>query len=148
MELKFTSIEEVQEFVKRLKGTRGGKNTDDDTPAPNVPAPMQPPATSFPGPTTQAAFVPPGGGAGQPGTGFPAAVATGPAPEVLALVNRIVVKLDGSLASGQSPDAIVAWFRSQCGPEAAQATLEQIKGHFLPRMTVAALEAIAKPMNA
>ncbi len=46
MELKFFSIDEVREFVKGLKGTRGGKTDTDDAPAGDVPAPLQPPKSS------------------------------------------------------------------------------------------------------
>lgn len=146
MELKFFSIDEVREFVKGLKGTRGGKAGDDEATA--APAPIMPPqgqSGGFPG---ASGFAPPGAGAGPQGGGFPAAGAIGPAPEVLALVQRIVAKIDGSVASGQPAEVVLTWFRGQCGPEAANATLDQIKQIALPRMSVPALEAIAKLMNA
>jgi hypothetical protein len=152
MRLSFDSIDEVREFVKGLKGTRGGKGSDTDegpaTGSQQAPAPIMPPqgqAGGFPG---AAGFAPPGPGAGQAGGGFPAAAATGPAPEVLALVQRISTKIDGAVASGQPAEGVLNWFRTQCGPEAASATMDQIKQIALPRMPVAALENIAKLMNA
>jgi len=144
MQLTFNSIEEVKEFVKSLKGTRSGKGGDGDgdtgqagTTA-TAPAPLQPPTAGF----TAA----PGPFGGAPATGFAAATAVDAA--VLALGQRIVAKLDAALASGQPADAALAWFRGQCGPEAAAATMDQIKSVFLPRLTVPALENIAKLMGA
>ena len=151
MELKFFSIEEVKEFVKGLKGTRGGKAGDDEgAVAGTAPQPLAPPtggpATGFPGPAT---FVAPGPGAGPAGGGFPVVSATGPAPEVLALVQRISARIDWSMApqpqgGGQPPDNVLGWFRQQCGPETANYSLDQIKQSALPRLTVAQLDGIAK----
>ena len=145
MKLEFDSIDEVKAFYAQLKGTRGKKGDDADEAAPTtvqVPAPMTVP-TSFP----PAGFAPPAAGAAQTAQAFPAPAATGPAPEVLALVNKIITKLDDSLAAGNAPDAALNWFRTQCGPEAAQATMDQIKTHFLPRMAQQPLEFVAKQMG-
>ena len=149
MKLEFDSIDEVKAFYAQLKGTRGKKGDDADEAAPTatatvqqVPAPMAVP-TTFP----SAGFAPPVAGAAQTAQVFPAPVATGPAPEVLALVNKIITKLDDSLAAGNAPDAALNWFRTQCGPEAAQATMDQIKTHFLPRMAQQPLEFVAKQMG-
>lgn len=152
MRLSFDSIDEVKDFVKNLKNTRGGKDKEDgEVTSGNAPAPLQPPqgaaAGGFPG-TGGNTFAPPAGGAGPQGGAFPAADATGPAPEALALVQRINVKVDGAIAGGQPADAVLQWFRGQCGPEAASFTLDQIKTVALPRMPMAGLENIAKLMNA
>jgi hypothetical protein len=71
-----------------------------------------------------------------------------PQPAVAALVARIVPKIDGAIASGQPTDQVLSWFRGQCGPEAAGATLDQIKTVFLPKMAAPGLENIAKLMAA
>jgi hypothetical protein len=149
MELTFSSIEEVKEFVKQLKGTRGPKDKDDEPAAQTLaPLPLQPPAAGHAGFPGSAGFAPPVAGAGQAAAGPFAAAAPVVAPEVLALVNRIVVRADGAVASGQSVDSMVTWFRGQCGPEAAQATMDQIKQVFLPKLSLPALENIAKLMAA
>lgn len=136
MELKFFSIDEVKEFVKQLKGTRGGKgDATDEGPitGATVPHPLNPPQGGA------ATFNP--GGAFNPGAGFP----TGPAPEVVALATRISARIDFVIQSmGQSPENTLKWFRDQFGPEAANATMDQIKTVFLPKSTVPALENIAK----
>lgn len=150
MRLSFDSIEEVKDFVKNLKGTRGGKAGDsEDTGTAqtgNAPQPLAPPGGGFnPG---GAAFAPPVGGATLAGAAFPAAGAPGLAPEVQALVTRITTRIDGAIATGQPAEQVLAWFRGQCGPEAAAATMDQIKQIFLPKAPVPTLENIAKLMNA
>ena len=153
MKLEFDSIEEVKEFVTKLKGTRGGKgDKEDEAPQGQAPAPLAPPtnqtgAAAFnqnPAPS----FAPPVPGATAAVAGPFASAATGPAPEVLALVNRIVVRLEGAIASGQPADQALAWLRSQCGPDAANATMDQMKTVVLPKASVPVLENIAKLMNA
>ncbi len=59
------------------------------------------------------------------------------------IVAQIIAKVDGALSSGQSPDNVLNWFRQQIGPDAAQATLDQIKTVFLPRMNDAQLKTLA-----
>jgi len=151
MRLSFDSIEEVREFVKGLKTSRTGKGSDDEGGAAtgSAPQPLAPPqggqTGGFPG---AGGFAPPGGGATPAVGGFPAPGVTGPAPEAVALVNRITAAVDKAVASGQPADAVLAWFRGQCGPEAANATMDQIKGHFLPKAALPTLENIAKLMNA
>lgn len=151
MRLSFDSIDEVKEFVKQLKGTRGGRGDKDDTDGATggqtAPEPLKPPAGGA-APFNPGTFAPPVGGAGQAGGAFPAAGAAGLAPEVQALVTRINTRIDGAIASGQSADQVLAWFRGQCGPEAANATMDQIKANFLPKAAVPVLENIAKLMNA
>lgn len=147
MRLSFDSIEEVKEFVTQLKGTRGKKGDGDEATTGGAPAPIQPPAggvAGFPG-AGGATFAPPGGGAA-PGA-FPAPGA-GPSPEVAAIVQRINVRLDGAIAAGQPAEQATAWLRGQCGPEAANATLDQLKTVFLPKAAMPTLENIAKLMNA
>ncbi len=161
MELKFFSIDEVKEFVKQLKGTRGGKGGDDgdagtSTTAPVAPAPLQPPTGAAAGfnPTATQGFAPPAGGAGPAAGAFPAVGApTGPDPVTLALVQRNSSRIDWCLqpapaGGGQAPDAILQWFRGQCGPDTANYTLDQIKQVALPRAPLPTLEGIAKLMNA
>lgn len=146
MRLSFDSISEVKEFVASLKGTRGKKGDEDEgATAGNAPDPLKPPAgQTFAG----SAFVPQAGGAGPQGGGPFAAAAPVVAPEVLALVTRIVSKLDAALASGQPADQALTWFRGQCGPEAAAFDMNQIKTIALPKMSAAQLDGIAKLMNA
>lgn len=129
----------IRTFVKEeLKGAkRGGKDDvgGDAMQGALAPAPLAPPV---------------GGIAFNPG-GAPAAFnPSGSAvpPEVTALVNRIIVRIEGALASGQPAQAMLDWFRGQCGPEAAQATMDQIKQVLLPKAAVPTLENIAKLMNA
>lgn len=151
MELKFFSIDEVKDFVKQLKGARGGKNDADDGPqtGQQAPAPLAPPTGQVqgfqPGST---GFAPPVGGAGPQGGAFPAAGAQAVAPEVQALVNRIVGAIDKAIQSGQPVEGVAQWFRGQCGPEAANFTLDQIKQVALPRAALPVLENIAKLMAA
>lgn len=162
MKLCFDSIDEVKDFISNLKTTRKGKNAGNDDegsetttasvntapvtgPAPTgaAPAPLQPPTDAGPmaAPT---AFGFPGG----PVNPAPTATPSGPSPEVKALVDKIVPRIDAALQSGQPVEAVTNWFRSQCGPEAANATLDQIKQVFLAKLTVAQLDSIAKLVNA
>lgn len=159
MQLTFSSIEEVREFIKSLKGTRGGKGGADDgenvnPTAGSAPPPLQPPSGGAAG-QAQPQFNP-GTGQAQPfapqfqppgqGAGFPGASAVDPALQ--AIVGRIVAKIDGALTNGQPADAVLKWFREQCGAEAANATLDQIKQMFLAKLPMASLENIAKLMGA
>lgn len=144
MQLIFDSIEEVKAFVTQLKGTRGkGKGDDADEGAAattQAPAPLAPPQAQTAA-FQPAAFTPPAAGAA-----FPGAPAVDPA--VASLVQRIVAKVDGAIASGQPADAVLTWFRGQCGAEASAATMDQIKTVFLHKLGVPGLEQIAKLMNA
>ena len=144
MKLCFDSIEEVKEFVGSLKGTRGKKGDADDgaAVAHAAPAPMMPPGQGQP------AFAPPPAATGFPTAPAPFGAAVTHAPEVVALVARIGAKLDSALASGQPADAALAWFRQRCGPEAAGATIDQIKMVYLAKLSVANLEETAKLMGA
>jgi len=162
IELTFTgdTPEEVNDaakaYVATLKGTRGGKSKEDGEavqPATaQAPPPMAPPsvnaAAGFPG---AGGFAPPAAGVA-PQAGGPFAPAVSVSPEVSALVARINARIDSAIASGQPADAALNWFRSEgtkAGiPEAANATMDQIKGVILPKMTVPALTQIAQMMNA
>jgi hypothetical protein len=144
MQITFNSLDEVKEFVKSLKGTRG-KGASDEADG-QAPAPIMPPAATAP----SSGFV-------QHGNPFPAHGAISSIslpntatsdPAVNGLVQRIVGKLDASLANGQPTEPALNWFRSQCGNEAAAASMDQIKTIFLPRMAVPALENIVKLIGA
>ena len=141
MKLCFDSIEEVKSFVASLKGTRGKKGEGDEAEgAAQAPAPLmpqnQPAFNPSPAPST---FQP-------PPNAFPGAPAGDPV--VAGLVARIVARIDSAIASGQPADAVLGWFRGQCGAEAAGATMDQIKTVFLPKLAAPGLENIAKLMNA
>lgn len=147
MKLCFDSIEEVKEFVGNLKGKRGPKGESDEQPAgtQTAPAPLRPPqggnVPAF-SPTTQPTFQPPQGG-------FPGGPVIDPA--IANLVQRIGVRIDGAIASGQAADTVLKWFREQCAPvdsSATNASLDQIKHVFLAKLTLPSLEQIAKLMNA
>ena len=154
MKLEFDSIAELKEFYAQLKGTRGKKGDDaDDVPAQSAaagpalaPAPMAIPTQQ---PTfNPAGFAPQAAGAGQAAPVFPVAAATGPAPEVLALVAKINERTNASIAANPTSlsDAL-KFFRDAIGPDAAQATLQQIQEHFLPRMATDKLTQLAKLMG-
>lgn len=146
MRLSFDTIDEVKDFVKQLKGTRGGKAGETD----EAPTPLAPPTgqAAF-NPGGAPGFAPPVGGATQGGAGPFAAGATALAPEAQALVTRIVTRIDGAAASGQSVEAMLTWLRNNVGDAAAAtATLDQIKTVFLPRASVPTLDNIAKLMAA
>lgn len=135
------------EFKARIKNPRGGKDDDQpETAKGQAPTPLMPPQQSqaFSPAPPPAAFTPPQGGF----PGQPAASAPVGDPVVAGLVHRITMKIDSAIASGQPADAILNWFRGQCGAEAAAATMNQIKTVFLPKLAMPGLENIAKLMNA
>jgi hypothetical protein len=142
MRLEFESIDEVKAFYAQLKGTRGKKGDDADE-APQttvqVPAPIQPPTGGF-NPNPAQGFNPnPAQGFTPPQTTTQASPFGGGAPAidpaVQGLVDRIVQRTDSLLKAGQgNAEQMLTWFRGQCGPEAASATMEQIKAVFLPRL--------------
>lgn len=145
---------QVADYVANVKKKRGGKEETEGAaiggqaaPAPLMPPPNGGPA--FAGPGAAAGFAPPAAGAAPTGMAFPAAGAPQVAPEVAALVQRIAAKVDSVVQSGQTDvGQMLTWFRNQCGPEAAAATLDQIKANFLHRLSVPALDGIAKMMAA
>jgi hypothetical protein len=156
MRLSFDTIDEVKDFVKQLKGTRGGKGgSDDDTgatagnvnvggaPAGLAPPPAQPPAGA-------PAFTPPAGGAFVPNQA--------PAPSTMAaIVGRITAQVD-KLIAGQVPgqpaqpmDAVLQWLRGQIAPHdasAAAATMDQVKQVYLNKLPEAALTEMARQIGA
>jgi hypothetical protein len=142
MKLCFDSIEEVKLFVAALKGTRGKKGEEEsgDAAVHQAPAPLMPPQAAPQ--AFQAAAAP----QFSPPAAFP--IGPGTDPAVMALVGRINTRIDGAIASGQPADQVLTWFRGQCGAEAGNATMDQIKANFLPKLSMAALENIAKLMNA
>lgn len=163
----FNSIDEIKEFVGLLKGARGGKTKADDgetgstVDVGNLPGNGQAPPPLMP--TTQQL---------QAATGMngaaPAVAATvgqsavagafpgggpmpGADPAAAALVQRIAVRVDGAITSGQPAESITQWLRNACGQvdaNAAQADLATLKAVYLPKMPPATLEAMAKQMNA
>ena len=95
MKLCFDSIEEVKAFVAALKGTRGGKKGDDDDALPGqAPAPLAPPA---PAQSFNPAPPPARSAAGKP-VPPPQSIVD---PVVTGLVQRIVARIDGAIASSQ-----------------------------------------------
>lgn len=153
MRLCFDSVDELKEFVKSLKGTRGGKNSGDENEGSaaggNAPAPLMPPqqpgAMSFAAPQQPAAtFSPPGGFT-------PGGTAPTVDPAVAAIVARIVTRIDGAINAGQPADQVLGWFRGECakgGQDATNATLDQIKQVLLAKLPTPQLDSIAKLMNA
>lgn len=149
MKLEFDSIEEVKDFVTKLKGTRGGKADKDGPDEVQAPEPLKPPTTATFNPGN--GFAPPAGGAGPGAAGPFAATAPAVAPEVQALVTRIGTRIDGAIASGQPADQVLAWFRGELqksGIDATNATMDQIKSVLLVKMPEPALKNIAALMNA
>jgi hypothetical protein len=140
--VEFDSEEEFKARIKNPRGARGG-NDDGDVGQSNTtqaPPPLQPPQQqpqAFNPTPPPAAFTPP--------QGFPGAVVD---PVVAGLVQRIATRIDSAIDSGQPPDAVLNWFRGQCGAEASAATMDQIKTVFLHKLAVPGLENIAKLMNA
>lgn len=138
-----------EEFKARIKNPRKGGGSDDGeltgTAGNQAPPPLQPPNTAQtaafnPNPVPQAAtFVP-------PQSGFPGAPVVDPV--VGGLVQRITARIDSAIANGQPADAVLNWFRGQCGAEASAASMDQIKTVFLHKLAVPGLENIAKLMNA
>jgi hypothetical protein len=157
MKLCFDTVDELRAFVKEdLKTKKSGKAGDGDEAATgSAPSPAMPAVggqigavAGFP----SGGFAPQGAGAGPTGAAFPAAGAPVMAPEVAALVQRITIRMDGAVQSGATKaEDMLTWFRGQCAgvdPSAANATLDQIKQVFLPKLSVPALDQIAKMMAA
>ena len=115
--------------------------------APEMPAPQQMTPQMF-GQQAQAGEPSPFGAAG-------ASLPPGPSPAVQALLQRVSNGLETRLADKKAdsstaydPNAILTWFRQQCGLGAVQATFDQINQSFLPRMHESRLEDIAKMIGA
>jgi hypothetical protein len=104
-----------------------------------VPEPEQPPAVietaapAFPVVTEQ------------PANPFPVQAESTPVEKLVARINK---RIDDVIAQGQPEDKMVAWFRTQVGPEGANANLSQIKQALLPKLSETQLEGIAKLIGA
>lgn len=149
--VEFENEDEFEAFRTSGKKTRGRKAGEKDDAAdaglqaPQLAQPQTGQAQGF-NPQAGGGFVPQGAtAAAAPGFVAPAAQVD---PNIPPLVQRINVRIDGAIASGQQPDQVLLWFRQQCGPEAANATLDQIKQQFLYKLPLASLENIAKLMSA
>jgi hypothetical protein len=141
--VEFDSEEEFKARIKNPRGERGdGAGQTTQAPPPLQPPQTQPAFNPTPPPPQTAAFTPPQGFPGAP-VGQPAAD-----PVVSGLVQRISARIDSALASGQPADAVLNWFRGQCGAEASAATMDQIKTVFLHKLAQPGLENIARLMNA
>lgn len=147
IQVEFDSLEEFETFRTSGKKTRTKKEEETDN-AGNVPGPLAPPTGGQGFGMGGAGFAPQAGGAGPMGGAFPVAAVTGPAPEVLALLNSIVAKVEAAVQAGVTkPDDMVTWFRGQIGPEAANATWDQIKT-LMAKMQVPQLQGFAKLVGA
>ena len=162
--VEFESEDEFEAFRVSGKKPRKGKGDKDESkdqgesetsqaalepkgPGASAPAPIQPPAAA-PTFAPQAAPSPfgaaPAAGVAPTAAAFPAPVASGPAPEVLALVQKISEQVDKVIGMGQPADKVLDWFQKRSGAGAEQATMDQIKSVFLPRMTMEQLAETAK----
>lgn len=147
MRLSFDSIEEVKEFVKGLKGTRGGKADTDETSAGNAPDPLKPSA----GQTT--GFAPGATGfnpnAAPQGNGpFGGGAVTLTAEQTA--VAKIVAGITGAISGGQPEASVLKWFQNECAkvdPTAANATLDQIKTVYLYKLAMPVLQSVAAQMS-
>lgn len=136
--IEFDDWDEMEQF--RISGRKPRTKKDDvveeivTEPISTVtvtPAPTPPPPQNFTPPAVH---------------GFPGG--NGGAPTVHPLVTAILTRIDSALSSsGQSADQIVQWFRQQIGPGAENATLEQIRQVFIPRMTEVQLKQLAPQLG-
>lgn len=134
--VEFESMEEFENFRTSGKKTRA-KGQREEVEEQAEPVAASTPQTFAP----SAAATQPSQGFPGGNSGAPAATATHP------LVTAILARIDGAVSSGQPSDAVVTWFRQQIGPEAANATLDQIKQIFVPRMTEQQLKQIAPQLG-
>ena len=145
--VEFESEDEFEAFRVSGKKTRKGKGDKDEPETATALAPIQLPAAA-PTFAPQAAPSPfgaaPAAGVAPTAAAFPAPVASGPAPEVLALVQKISEQVDKVIGMGQPADKVLDWFQKRSGAGAEQATMEQIKSVFLPRMSTEMLTDTAK----
>jgi hypothetical protein len=144
--VEFDSMEEFEQFRVSGKATRRSKKDDEPTPE-EVAEKQAAMAQSIRDAQPLAAQPAPPLPQQQPiSQGFPGGNGQMPAPQHR-LVNAILARIDGALTSGQAPDAIVNWFRQQIGPIAKDATLEQIKQVFVPRMSEMELKQLAPQLG-
>ncbi len=141
----FDSMEEFEAFKVSGKKTRGKKGEDNDPEQSGVTIETLGPATVAQGGQPQmpamAGFTPPQTAM----TGFPGAASA--APVVNPLVPQIIAKLDGAIATGQNAEQITQWFRNLLGPDAASATLDQIKQVFIPRLAEPQMKQLAQQVG-
>ncbi len=129
----FDNWEEMETFRTSGKKTRGkGKDEPEEVAAPVGGQPQMPAMAGFTPPQTAM-------------TGFPGAASA--APVVNPLVPQIIAKLDGAIATGQNAEQITQWFRNLLGPDAAAATLDQIKQVFIPRLAEPQLKQLAQQVG-
>jgi hypothetical protein len=142
--VEFDTWEEMELFRTSGKKTRG-KAKDDEVTVEEVTekvAQMNTAAATTLGTQANNTFQPVPSPVAQ---GFPGG--NGAAAPMHPLATAVIGKIDGAIGSGQPTESIAAWFRSQIGPDAAQATLDQIKQVFIPRMTEAQLKQIAPQLG-
>jgi len=158
--VEFGDWEELEAFRTSGKKTRakGAKDDDGETGGANVgniPGNGQAPAPQMPsGAQLQAAAGGAGAGLSAAPGAFPGggmAPVMGGDPAVAALVQRISVRVDGAIASGQPAEGVTQWLRNACvqiDSAAGQADLNTLKTVYLFKLPVASLDAMAKTMGA
>jgi hypothetical protein len=146
--VEFDTWEEMEIFRTSGKKTRGKSQMADESPTADEVAEKQAQMVATQAPPQAQAFQPPTAVTAQPqpSQGFPGGNGAAPAP-AHPLVAAILARIDGAVGSGQPADAIVTWFRQQIGPDAANASLDQLKQVFIPRMTETQLKQIAPQLG-
>jgi hypothetical protein len=146
--VEFDTWEEMEIFRTSGKKTRGRSQMADESPTADEVAEKQAQQGQqviAPNPAA-ATFQPAVAQVAPPSQGFPGGNGAAPAP-AHPLVAAILARIDGAVGSGQPADAIVTWFRQQIGPDAANASLDQLKQVFIPRMTEGQLKQIAPQLG-
>jgi hypothetical protein len=141
--VEFDSMEEFEQFRVSGKATR--KRTKDEVEETATEPARQAAPPPQPAPAVQPISTPPDVQQAMT-SGFPGGNGQ-MAPVVNPIVAAIHARIDGAVSTGQSVDDIVKWFRQQIGPEAAQATLDQIRNIFIPRMTEIQLKQLAPQLG-
>lgn len=144
--VEFDTWEEMEIFRTSGKKTRGKSQTADEVTVEEVTEKVAQMNTLGTQAGTAQAFQQPQPVVAQPAQGFPGANGAAP-PPTHPLVTAILARIDGAVGSGQPAEAIVTWFRQQIGPDAANATLDQLKQVFIPRMTEVQLKQIAPQLG-
>lgn len=153
--VEFDSMEDFEAFRISGKKTRSKSQMSEVEEATELQASRANPADTRPPQIEQAAqairdaqplqgFAPPPHGNVH---SFPGGSGNSGTPQAHPLVTAILARIDGAVASGQPADAVVTWFRQQIGPDAANATLDQIKQVFIPRMSEQQLKQIAPQLG-
>jgi hypothetical protein len=142
--VEFDTWEEMEIFRTSGKKTRGKSQMADESPTVEEVTEKVAQMNAQPAPQPQAFQPQPV--AAQPVQGFPGSNGSAPAPSH-PLVTAILARIDGAVSSGQPSEAIVTWFRQQIGPDAANATLDQLRQVFIPRMTETQLKQIAPQLG-